>query len=65
MTKLIIQIPCHNEEEFLGVTITALPRQLPGVDIIEWLIINDGSQDRTVEVTKEYRVDHIVSFPTN
>ncbi len=65
MTKLIIQIPCYNEEESLGVTLTALPRKLPGIDIIEWLIINDGSQDRTVEVAKEYGVDHIVSFPTN
>lgn len=65
MTKLIIQIPCYNEEESLGVTLAALPRKLPGVDIIEWLIINDGSQDQTVEVAKEYGVDHIISFPTN
>ncbi|NEO54591.1 MAG: glycosyltransferase family 2 protein [Okeania sp. SIO3B5] len=65
MTKLIIQIPCYNEEESLGVTLAALPRKLAGVDTIEWLIINDGSQDRTVEVAKEYGVDHIVSFPTN
>ncbi|MGD1712616.1 glycosyltransferase family 2 protein [Dapis sp. BLCC M172] len=62
MTKLIIQIPCYNKEESLRITLTALPRQLPGVDIIEWLIINDGSQDRTVEVAKEYGVDHIVSL---
>ncbi len=65
MKKLIIQIPCYNEEKSLGVTLTALARQLPGVDIIEWLIINDGSQDRTVEVAKEYGVDRIVSFLTN
>jgi glycosyltransferase involved in cell wall biosynthesis len=65
MTKLIIQIPCYNEEQTLGVTLTALPRQLPGIDTIEWLIIDDGSQDRTVEVAKEYGVDHIVRFPTN
>lgn len=65
MTKLIIQIPCYNEELTLGTTLSALPRHLPGIDEIEWLVINDGSRDRTVEVAKEYGVDHIVSFPTN
>lgn len=65
MTKLIIQIPCYNEERTLGITLSALPRQLPGIDQIEWLIINDGSRDRTVEVAKEFGVDHIVHFPTN
>ncbi|MCU0525649.1 MAG: glycosyltransferase family 2 protein [Elainella sp. Prado103] len=65
MTKLIIQIPCYNEERTLGVTLSALPRQIPGVDRVEWLIINDGSRDRTVEVAKEFGVDHIVNFPTN
>ena len=65
MTKLIIQIPCYNEELTLGTTLSALPRQLPGIDKIEWLVINDGSRDRTVEVAKEYGVDHIVSFTNN
>jgi glycosyltransferase involved in cell wall biosynthesis len=65
MTKLIIQIPCYNEELTLGTTLSALPRHLPGVDQIEWLVINDGSRDRTVEVAKEYGVDHIVSFSSN
>lgn len=65
MTKLIIQIPCYNEERTLGMTLSALPRHLPGVDTIEWLIINDGSRDRTVEVAKEFGVDHIVNFSTN
>ncbi len=65
MTKLIIQIPCYNEERTLGITLSALPRQLSGIDCVEWLIINDGSRDRTVEVAKEFGVDHIVSFPTN
>lgn len=65
MKKLIIQIPCYNEEDSLGVTLAALPRQLPGVDVIEWLVIDDGSRDRTVEVAQQYGVDHIVSFPTN
>lgn len=65
MTKLIIQIPCYNEELTLGTTLSALPRHIPGIDQIEWLIVNDGSRDRTVEVAKEYGVDHIVSFSTN
>ncbi len=63
--KLIIQIPCYNEEETLGVTLSELPRQVPGVDQVEWLIINDGSVDRTVEVARAYGVDHIVSFDHN
>ncbi|GAB4241976.1 MAG: glycosyltransferase family 2 protein [Elainellaceae cyanobacterium] len=63
--KLIIQIPCYNEELTLGTTLSALPRQLAGVDVVEWLVINDGSRDRTVEVAKEYGVDHIVSFSSN
>ena len=65
MTKLIIQIPCYNEEETLGVTLKSLPRQVPGVDRVEWLVIDDGSSDRTVEVAKAHGVDHIISFPTN
>jgi len=65
VTKLIIQIPCYNEEATLGVTLAALPRHLPGVDQVEWLIINDGSVDRTVEVAKSYGVDHIVNFEQN
>jgi glycosyltransferase involved in cell wall biosynthesis len=65
MTKLIIQIPCYNEEATLGITLSALPRELPGVDTIEWLIINDGSTDRTVDVARQYGVDHIISFSHN
>jgi glycosyltransferase involved in cell wall biosynthesis len=60
MTKLIIQIPCYNEEETLPVTIKDLPRSIEGIDIIETLIIDDGSTDKTVEVAKETGVDHIV-----
>jgi len=60
--KLIIQIPCYNEEATLGVTLSCLPRQLPSVDSVEWLVINDGSADRTVEVARALRVDHIVNF---
>ncbi|GBF80464.1 glycosyltransferase family 2 protein [Aphanothece sacrum] len=63
--KLIIQIPCYNEEATLGLTLSELPRQLPGIDIIEWLIINDGSIDQTVEVAKACGVDHIVNFEHN
>ena len=48
--KLIIQIPCYNEEETLEIALNALPRQIDGIDEIEYLIINDGSRDRTVEV---------------
>src|SRR4028119_1086093 len=65
MTKLIIQIPCYNEERTLGTTLAALPRHLPGIDTIEWLVINDGSKDRTVEVAKANGVDHIIQFTTN
>ena len=65
MTKLIIQIPCYNEEETLGITLATLPRELPGVDTVEWLIVNDGSTDRTVEVAQANGVDHIVNFRHN
>ena len=65
MTKLIIQIPCYNEESTLGTTLKALPRHLEGIDIIEWLIVDDGSTDNTVEVAKAYGVDHIVRLTTN
>lgn len=62
MTKLIIQIPCLNEEESLPKTLAALPKAIEGVDVIETLIINDGSTDRTAEVAKHHGVDHIISF---
>lgn len=63
--KLMIQIPCYNEEETLTVALDALPKQLPGIDTIEYLIINDGSQDHTVEVAKEWGVHHIVHLKQN
>lgn len=58
--KLIIQIPCHNEEETLPVTLADLPKSIPGVNKIETLIIDDGSTDRTVQVAEEHGVNHIV-----
>lgn len=58
--KLIIQIPCYNEEETLPATLADLPRQVQGFDSVEWLIVDDGSIDRTVEVARESGVDHIV-----
>ena len=63
--KLIIQIPCYNEETTLPVALRELPRKLPGIDTIEWLIIDDGSQDNTVEVAKKHGVDHVVRFKKN
>ncbi len=62
MKKLIIQMPCYNEEETLGIALSALPREVPGVDKVEWLIINDGSSDRTLEVAREHGVDHVVDL---
>ena len=58
--KLIIQIPCFNEEGTLPETLADLPRQVEGFDQVEWLIIDDGSTDRTVEVAQAHGVDHIV-----
>jgi glycosyltransferase involved in cell wall biosynthesis len=60
MTKLIVQIPCYNEEGTLGMTLSALPREVTGVDTVEWLIVDDGSTDQTVEVGKSHGVDHTV-----
>jgi glycosyltransferase involved in cell wall biosynthesis len=63
--KLIIQIPCFNEEQQLPVTLAALPRAVPGFETVEWLIIDDGSVDRTVEVARAGGVDHIVRLTNN
>lgn len=63
--KLIIQIPCYNEEETLEITYNDLPKHIDGIDEIEYLIINDGSQDKTVEVARKLGFHHIVSFKQN
>ncbi|NBH81598.1 glycosyltransferase family 2 protein [bacterium C-53] len=63
--KLIIQIPCLNEAETLEIALNDLPRHIDGIDEIEYLIINDGSRDNTVEVAKNWGVNHVVSFPQN
>jgi glycosyltransferase involved in cell wall biosynthesis len=63
--KLIIQIPCLNEEEVLPVTLRDLPRHVDGFDKVEWLVIDDGSEDRTVEVARRHGVDHIVRLTSN
>jgi glycosyltransferase involved in cell wall biosynthesis len=63
--KLIIQIPCFNEEEQLPGTLADLPRELDGVDSVEWLIIDDGSTDRTIDVARAHGVDHVVRLTNN
>jgi glycosyltransferase involved in cell wall biosynthesis len=63
--KLIIQIPSFNEEDQLPSTLADLPRTIPGIDEVEWLVIDDGSTDRTVEVARENGVEHIVRLTNN
>ena len=63
--KLLIQIPCYNEAETLEIALNDLPKKLEGIDEIEYLIINDGSQDNTVEVAKRWGVHHVVNFKQN
>ncbi len=63
--KLIIQIPCFNEEGQLPLTLSRLPRQVPGFETVEWLVIDDGSTDRTVEIAREHGVDHVVRLTNN
>jgi len=63
--KLIIQIPCLNEAETLEIALNDLPKQIDGIDEIEYLIINDGSTDNTVEVAKNWGVNYVVNFNRN
>ena len=63
--KLIIQIPCFNEEETLPATLADLPREVDGFDTVEWLVIDDGSVDKTIDVARAGGVDHIVKLTNN
>ena len=63
--KLIIQIPCYNEAGTLAIALAALPRDVPGFDSVEWLIIDDGSMDDTVAVARANGVDHVVRHTGN
>lgn len=63
--KLVIQIPCLNEEETLPATLATIPQTIPGIDIIELLIIDDGSTDRTIEVARQHGVHHVVRHVRN
>ena len=64
-TKLIIQIPCLNEAESLPITLADLPREVPGFDVVEWLVVDDGSTDGTAAVARAHGVDHVVRHPRN
>jgi glycosyltransferase involved in cell wall biosynthesis len=61
--KLIVQIPCYNEEETLPLTLSTIPRKIAGIDVVEVLIIDDGCTDRTVEVARQHGVEHVVRLP--
>lgn len=63
--KLIIQIPCYNEADTLPQTVAALPRVLGGVDVLETLVVDDGSHDGTAEVARRLGIDHVVQLPRN
>lgn len=63
--KLIIQIPCLNETGTLAIAIAALPREVPGFDTVEWLVIDDGSDDGTAELAEKLGVDYVVRHPVN
>jgi glycosyltransferase involved in cell wall biosynthesis len=63
--KLIIQIPCFDEEQTLPLVLADLPRQVEGFDAVEWLIIDDGSSDRTIEVARAGGVNHIIRLTNN
>lgn len=63
--KLVIQIPCYNERECLPITLAALPRTLPNIEAIEWLVIDDGSTDGTADIAASLQVDRVVRLPKN
>ncbi len=63
--KLIIQIPCFNEAETLAITLSSLPRTVAGFETVEWLVIDDGSRDRTADVARDNGVHHVVRHSRN
>lgn len=63
--KLIIQIPCYNEEKTLAIALSALPKKIDGIDEIQILIIDDGSRDKTIEVAKQHGINDLVILPNN
>lgn len=63
--KLMIQIPCFDEEDTLPATLREIPRRIDGIDCIETVVIDDGSRDRTAEVAREHGVDHVLRFAAN
>jgi glycosyltransferase involved in cell wall biosynthesis len=63
--KLIVQIPCFDEADHLPATLADLPREVAGIDRVEWLVIDDGSSDETVEVARRHGVDHVVRLTNN
>ena len=65
MKKLVVQIPCYNEEDTLAATLSELPRHVAGFDCVEWLVVDDGSTDRTAEIARSSGVDHIVRLEQN
>ncbi|MCH8518284.1 glycosyltransferase family 2 protein [Candidatus Gracilibacteria bacterium] len=63
--KLIIQVPCYNEETTLGQVLAELPKKINGIDVIETMIIDDGSSDNTIDIANEYKVDYIIKHVGN
>ena len=63
--KLIIQIPCYNEETTLGQVLSELPTQIDGIDVIETMIIDDGSSDNTIDIANKHKVDYIIKHVGN
>ncbi len=63
--KLLIQLPCYNEAGTLKVAVQALPREVSGFDVVEWLVVDDGSSDNTAEIARALGVDHVVQHARN
>jgi glycosyltransferase involved in cell wall biosynthesis len=63
--KLVIQIPCFNEEATLPITLADLPRNIDGFDRVEWLVVDDGSTDRTASIARSLGVDHVIELPSH